>query len=103
MKVTFVHAVCAKRGPTMALPRSRTRAEAPIAVNPGWAFCGIHPFAHESHQALVRAALSAFQPNDKPMTMRARSAAVFAKVNVFWTNLPVSRPRVFDQVSKPIS
>ena len=46
----------------------------------------------------ARAALSGFQPSERPITMRARSAAVLAKVKTFWTTFPVSRPRVFVQV-----
>ena len=59
------------------------RANEPAAVRPRCALCGVHPFAQEFHQSLERAALSGFQPNDKPMMMRARSAAVYANVNVF--------------------
>ena len=102
MKVTFVQAVCAKSGPTIALPKSKTSANAPTAVRPGCAVCGDQPLRQEFHQSLERAALSGFQPNDKPITMTASSAAVFAKVKVFWTSLPVSSPRVFVQVRSRI-
>jgi len=103
MKVTFVHAVCAKSGPTMALPNNTTSASAPTAVSPGCAICGSQPLRHEFHQSLARAALSAFQPNERPITITASSAAVFANVKVFWTSLPVSSPRVFDQLSRRIN
>jgi hypothetical protein len=102
MNVTFVQAVCAKSGPTIALPNNKIRASAPTAVRPGWAICGFQPLRHEFHQSLDRAALSGFQPNDRPITITPRSAAVFANVNVFWTSLPVSRPRVFVQLSSRI-
>jgi hypothetical protein len=58
--------------------------------------------AHESHQADLNAAELAFQPNDKPITTTAASAAVFANVNVFWTIFPTSSPRVFVHVSNAI-
>ena len=44
---------------------------------------------------MLSAAELAFQPNDKPITTTATSAAVFANVNVFWTIFPTSSPRVF--------
>src|SRR5438105_12620086 len=100
MNVTFVQAVWAKSGPTIALPKSNESASPPTIVKPGGAICGLQPFLHESHQLAERAALSAFQPNERPMTIRARRATVFAKVKVFWTNFPVSSPRVFVQVSR---
>src|SRR2546421_3558692 len=103
MKVTFVQAVWAKSGPTIALPNNKTSASAPIAVRPGCATCGFQPLRQELNQSLARAADSDFQPNDKPMTMTASSAAVFANVKVFWTILPVSSPRVFVQLSNTIN
>ena len=51
MKVTFVQAVCAKSGPTIALPKSNTSANPPTTVKPGCAACGLQPFFHESHQS----------------------------------------------------
>jgi len=44
----------------------------------------------------------AFQPNDKPITTTATSAAVFANVNVFWIIFPTSSPRVLLHVSNAI-
>src|SRR6266480_8062231 len=102
INVTFVQAVCAKSGPTIDFPNNSMRASPPATVKPGWATCGLQPFAHESHQADVSAADLAFQPNDKPITTTAVSAAVFANVNVFWTIFPTSSPRVFVQVSNAI-
>ena len=103
MKVTLVHAVCAKSGPTMALPKRRMSASAPATVRPGCAICGSHPLRQEFHQSAERAADSGFQPNDKPRITTVKSAAVLAKVNVFWTSLPVSRPRVFAHVRRTIN
>src|SRR5678815_3244647 len=103
INVTFVHAVWAKSGPTIDLPKSNARASAPVTANPGCAVCGFHPLAHESHHAELSAAELAFQPNDKPITTTAANAAVFAKVNVFWTILPTSSPRVFIHVRSPIN
>ena len=71
-------------------------------VKPGWALCGLQPLAHESHQLALRTADLTFQPNDKPITTTAMSAAVFANVNVFWTIFPTSSPRVLLHVSKAI-
>src|SRR5215470_3840335 len=102
MNVTFVQAVCAKSGPTIDFPNSSARATPPTNVNPGWTVSGLQPFAHESHQADVRAAELAFQPNDRPTTTTAASAAVFANVNVFWTIFPTSSPRVLLHVSNAI-
>src|ERR1700730_1967978 len=101
--VTFVQAVCAKSGPTIDFPNSMTRARLPANVKPGWAICGLQPFAHESHQAELNAADLAFQPNDKPITTTAVSAAVFANVNVFWIIFPTSSPRVLLHVSNAIN
>src|SRR6266487_1330694 len=67
INVTFVQAVCAKSGPTIDFPNNSMRASPPATVKPGWATCGLQPFAHESHQADVSAADLAFQPNDKPI------------------------------------
>src|SRR5215831_118522 len=103
MKVTFVHAVCAKSGPTMDLPKSSARAKPPMAARPGCATCGFQPLVHECHQAELNAAVLGFQPNDKPITTTAASAAVFARVNVFWTILPTSSPRVFVHVRSAIN
>src|SRR3954452_21472397 len=102
-KVTFVQAVCAKSGPTIDLPKSSASASPPTNANPGCATCGLQPLAHESHHAELSAAQLAFQPNDKPITTTATSAAVFANVNVFWIILPTSRPRVLLHVSKAIN
>src|SRR5437870_11370453 len=99
MKVMFVHAVCAKSGPTIALPRRRASASPPTTPKLGCAIWGLHPFAHESHHADELAALFALHPSDKPITTTAASAAVFAKVNVFCTSLPISRPRVLVKAS----
>src|SRR5262245_6259192 len=103
MKVTFVHAVCAKSGPTIDLPKSSARASAPVAAKPACASCGCQPFAQESHHAELSAAELGFQPNDNPITTTATSAAVLAKVNVFWTILPTSSPRVFVHVRSAIN
>src|SRR5216684_2345381 len=84
MKVTFVQAVWAKSGPTIDFPKSSARANPPVTMRPGCATCGFQPLAHESHQAELNAAELEFQPNDNPITTTAASAAVFAKVNVFW-------------------
>ena len=100
VKVTLVQAVCAKSGPTMALPKRRTSARPPTVVRPGCARCGVHPFAHGFHQSAARAALETCQPNDSPTTINPMSAAVLAKVKVFCTSLPTSRPRVLTQVRK---
>src|SRR5437867_7729355 len=81
--VTFVQAVCANSGPTIDLPKSSAKANPPTNVKPGCAICGLQPLAHEFHHAALRAALVACQPNDKPITTTAVSAAVFANVNVF--------------------
>ena len=56
----------------------------------------------EFHQAELSAAELAFHPNDNPITTTAASAAVFANVNVFWTILPTSSPRVLVHVSNAI-
>jgi len=101
--VTLVQAVCAKSGPTIDLPKSSASANPPVAARPGCAVCGFHPLAHEFHQAELSAAELARQPNDKPITTTAASAAVFANVNVFWIIFPTSSPRVFVQVSNAIS
>src|ERR1051325_11112711 len=98
MNVTFVHAVWAKSGPTIDLPKSRAMASAPVTAKPGCAACGFQPLAHESHHVELSAAELAFQPNDKPITTTAVSAAVFANVNVFWTIFPTSSPRVLVHV-----
>src|SRR5215813_7887436 len=102
MNVTFVHAVCAKSGPTIDFPNSNTRARPPTNVKPGCATCGFQPFAQEFHQAELNAAELAFQPNDKPITTTAASAAVLANVNVFWMIFPISSPRVLLHVSNVI-
>src|SRR5881409_2972912 len=101
--VTFVQAVCANSGPTIDLPKSSATANPPTNVKPGWAICGLQPLAHEFHHDALHAALVACQPNDKPITTTAARAAVFAKVNVFWTIFPISSPRVFVHVSNAIS
>src|SRR5436189_1909953 len=103
INVTFVQAVWAKRGPTIDLPKSSTRAKPPATLRPGCATCGFQPLTQESHQAELSAAELVFQPNDKPITTTAASAAVFANVNVFWTILPTSSPRVFVHVSNEIN
>src|SRR5438046_7875385 len=100
--VTFVQAVCAKSGPTIDLPKSNASASPPTNVKPGCAFSGLQPLAHEFHQDEFSAAQLAFQPNDKPITTTAASAAVFTNVNVFWIIFPTSRPRVLVHVSKAI-
>src|SRR4030095_2537975 len=100
--VTFVQAVCANSGPTIDFPKSSARASPPTNVKPGWAICGLQPFAHEFHHAALRAALVARQPNDKPITTTVARAAVFANVNVLWTIFTTSSPRVFVQVSNAI-
>src|ERR1700746_2762329 len=82
-KVTFVQAVCAKSGPTIDLPNSSTRARPPTNAKPGWAPCGPQPLAHEFHKDELSAPELVFQPNDKPITTTAASAAVFTDVNVF--------------------
>src|SRR2546430_10890733 len=74
-------------------------AKPPTNLNPGCAICGLQPFAHESHHAEVRAALVALQPSKSPTATTPASAAVFAKVNVFWTSVPSLSPRVFVQVN----
>src|SRR3954454_12690862 len=103
INVTFVHAVCAKSGPTIDLPKSRARASVPVTAKPGCAACGFQPLAQECHHAECSAAELAFQPNEKPITTTAASAAVFANVNVFWTILPISSPRVFVHVRSAIN
>ena len=50
----------------MALPKRTTSASPPTIVRPGCASCGVQPFAHGFHQADERAALVAFQPNERP-------------------------------------
>src|SRR5438093_10407304 len=100
--VTFVQAVCANSGPTIDLPKSSATANPPTNVKPGCAICGLQPLAHEFHHAALRAALVACQPNDKPITTTAVSAAVFANVNVFWIIFPTSSPRVLLHVSSAI-
>src|SRR5467141_3457 len=100
--VTFVHAVCAKSGPTIDLPKSSARANPPTNAKPGCAVCGLQPLAHEFHQSDLSAAELAFQPRHKPITTTAANAAVFAKVNVFWIIFPTSSPRVFVHVSNAI-
>src|SRR6267143_1605200 len=102
MNVTFVQAVWAKSGPTIDFPKSSARASPPGTARPGCATCGFQPLAHESHQAELSAAELEFQPNDNPITTTAASAAVFAKVNVFWIIFPISSPRVFIHVSNAI-
>src|SRR5262249_21665425 len=97
--VTFVQAVCANSGPTIDFAKSSARASPPTKVKPGWAICGIQPFDDEFHHAECRPALVACQPNDRPTTTTPARAAVFAKVNVFWTIFPISSPRVFVQVN----
>src|SRR4029434_3591965 len=100
--VTFVQAVCANSGPTIDFPKSSASATPATNVKPGWAICGLQPFAHEFHHAALRAALVACQPNDKPFTTTAARGAVFAEVNVVWTLVPRARPRVFVKVSNAI-
>src|SRR5205085_10067391 len=97
------HAVCANNGPTIDFPKIKMSASPPVIANPGCAICGVHPFAHESHQADVRAALVALQPRNNPTTTTPTSAAVLAKVKTFCTSVPSLRPRVFVQVSNAIS
>src|SRR6516165_10174996 len=92
INVTLVHAVWAKTGPTIDLPKSSARASAPVTAKPGCAACGVQPLAWESHHAELNAAELSFQPNDRPITTTAVSAAVLAKVKVFWTILPISSP-----------
>ena len=72
-------------------------------ARPGWAICGSQPFAHEFHQAALRAALDALQPRERPMTIKAIKAAVFAKVKIFCTSFPNSSPRVLLQVRSKIT
>src|SRR5215472_17458851 len=103
MNVTFVHAVWAKSGPTIDLPKSGARASAPVTAKPGCASCGCQPLAQESHHATLNAAEFAFHPNDKPIPTTAASAAVLANVNVFWTILAISSPRVFVHVRSAIN
>src|ERR1043166_1685912 len=103
INVTFVQAVWAKSGPTIDRPKSSARANPPVAARPGWAKCGFQPLVHEFHQAELSAAELFFQPNDKPITTTAASAAVLANVNVFWTILPTSSPRVFVHVRSAIN
>src|SRR6059058_849287 len=103
MNVTFVQAVWANNGPTIDLPKSSARASPPTNVKPGCATCGLQPFAHESHHLDASAAELAFQPNDKPITTTAASAAVFVNVNVFWTIFPTLSPRVLVHVSNAIN
>src|SRR5581483_7109838 len=93
MNVTFVQAVCANNGPTIDFPNSSAKPRPPAIVRPGCAVCGLHPFAQDFHQAELSAAELAFQPNERPITTTAASAAVFANVNVFWTIFPISSPR----------
>src|SRR5262249_37578413 len=97
-KCHVCQAVCANRGPTIDLPKTSARASAPVTERPGCTACGFQPLAQEFHHAELNAAELAFQPNDKPITTTAVNAAVFAKVNVFWTILPTSSPRVFVHV-----
>src|SRR5207245_11537655 len=96
--VTLVQAVWAKIGPIIDFPKIKTSARPPANAKPGCAICGLQPFAHESHHADVRAALVALQPSKSPTATTPASAAVFAKVNVFWTSVPSLSPRVFVQV-----
>src|SRR5439155_6562848 len=103
MNVTFVQAVCAKSGPTIDFPKSSARASPPTNVKPGWAICGLQPFAHESHHADERAAQLAPQPKESPITTTPASAAVLANVKVFCTSLPISSQRVFVHVSRAIN
>src|SRR4029079_8246606 len=103
INVTLVHAVWAKSGPTIDLPKSNVRASAPVTAKPGCAVCGCHPLAQEAHHAELSMAELAFQPNDNPITTTAANAAVFAKVNVFWTILPTSSPRVVVHVKSAIN
>src|SRR5438034_1119135 len=72
-------------------------AKPPTNLNPGCAICGLQPFAHESHHADVRGALVALQPSKSPTATTPASAAVFAKVNVFWTSVPSA-----EQQSAPV-
>src|SRR4029078_3029532 len=51
INVKLVHAVWAKSGPTIDLPKSNVRASAPVTAKPGCAVCGCHPLAQESHHA----------------------------------------------------
>src|SRR2546429_9517767 len=87
----------------MDLPKRSARAKPPVTARPGCATCGSQPLTHDSHHAELRAAELAFQPDDKPITTTAASAAVFANVNVFWIILPTSSPHVFVHVSKAIN
>src|SRR4029077_12218147 len=87
MNVTFVHAVCAKSGPTIDFPKSNTSASPPANAKPGCTACGFQPFVHESHHTDVRAALVALQPRKIPTNTTAISAAVLAKVQTFCTNV----------------
>ena len=92
IKVTFVQAVCAKSGPTIALPtrprsRARRRRSGRVARLAGSSHSPMDP------TNLRKARRSSdFQPNERPMTMSAMSAAVFAKVKMFCTSLPMLEP-----------
>ena len=87
--------------PSLCLTTSRARAS---RSRPSRAarLAAIQPFAHGFHHDALRAALVRLQPNDRPTTMSPRSAAVFAKVKMFCTSLPSSKPRVLLQVSSRI-
>src|SRR5262249_59336749 len=92
-----------KSGRTIDLPKGSARASAPVTAKPGCASCGCQPLAQESHHAELSAAELPFQPSDNPIRTTAASAAVLAKVNVFWTILPTSSPRVLVQVKSAIN
>src|SRR4051812_37521150 len=81
--VTFVHAVWANSGPTIAFPNNTARARPPMMVRLGCATCGFHPLATESHQADARAAESVLQPKLTPTITTAAKATDLVRVNVF--------------------
>ena len=103
MKVTFVHAVCAKIGPTIAFPNNNAMASPPITVNPGCAAWALQPFAVGSHQCEANAAQFDFQPKISPITMTPKSAAVLVTVKLFCTIFPTRSPRVFKKVRNAIN
>jgi hypothetical protein len=83
----LVHAIWAKSGPTIDLPKSSASTSVPVIANPGCAACGCQPLRHESHRAELNTAELTFQPSAKPMITTAVNAARFGNGECVLNNL----------------
>src|SRR4029077_20003984 len=81
--VTFVQAVWANNGPTIAFPNNTASASPPATVRPGCAICGFHPTSKGFHQFDARAADAELQPKVNPTITTAARATDLVRVNVF--------------------